>query len=137
MRVRGQVTVEYVVVFAILMLVFVVAFHSVSVERKHASQMLWSVDARENTWDLAESINAAVIGGPGTNMTITMPGKLVGGVNYTITVYPRMVALDIPSYNREFTWRILTSNINGSDAALTLHKGEVTIMNKDDVIYLS
>ena len=68
---------------------------------------------------------------------ISMPRRLVGGVNYTIRVYSRMVALEVPVHSREFTWRLVTSNINGSDTVLTLEPGNITIENIDNVIYLS
>jgi hypothetical protein len=48
-----------------------------------------------------------------------------------------MVAIEVPVYNREFTWRILTSKINGSDTILTVKPGNITIENIEHIVYLS
>ena len=136
MKGRGQVTVEFMVVVITLMLVFLSAFHYIGAERGNTAQLLWNLDGRDRARMLGEQINAVVVEGPGANRTLTMPVRLIGGVNYTIKVYPRMVAVDVPAYGREFTWRLLTSNINGSDTILVLSPGRVTIENVEKTIYL-
>jgi hypothetical protein len=136
LRLRGQVTVEFIVTLAILMIIFLVAFHALGVDRAHTAQLLWNLDARDSTQRLGEEINAVIVEGPGSNRTAQMPMRFIGGVNYTIKVYPRMVAVDVPLYGREYVWRLLTSNINGSDTTLALNPGEIIIENREKVIYL-
>lgn len=133
---RGQVTVEFMAVVITLMLVFLFAFHYIGSERGSTAQLLWNLDGRDRARMLGEQVNAVVVEGPGANRTLTMPARLIGGVNYTIKVYPRMVAVDVPAYGREFTWRLLTSNINGSDTVLVLAPGRVTIENVEKTIYM-
>lgn len=133
----GQVTVEYIIITGIVSIIFLVAFNFISEERKTTAEDIWSMDGDKTAEAVAHAINTAYLAGDGAEVNVTLPEKLTGGLDYTVTVYRRLVTVEVPSYGREFEWKYVTGGVNGTTDGLTLGKGTVTVENRNGTIYLT
>lgn len=133
---RGQVTLEFIVVTAIVMVVFAVMLQVIANERKLASQSIWSLDAADAAQRLANGLDSAYIAGDGATMNVTLPRRLYGGVNYSITVRRRMVTVEVTPYNRTFDWKFSGGGVEGSSGGLSVEPGTVGLRNENGTIQI-
>jgi len=134
---KAQITAEFIIILALASMIFLVTINFIYQERKAATQWTWSLDAQDTAEKLAWAINSAYIAGDGTSSNVTLPKMLVGGVNYTVTVRPRLVTVSVPAYGREYEWKCQTSDIDGASLGLTVAPGVVTIGNSNGTIKLT
>ncbi len=97
MRMRGQISVDFLVGISVVILIFLVLMGYVSQRQREVSGAMVMLNAKKVCRDLAGSINHVYLSGDNTVKEITLPVALRGGKNYTIKIYPRavvVVALD-------------------------------------------
>jgi hypothetical protein len=135
-KLRGQVTAEFIVIMALVSIVFLVIINFIAQERKTSAQSLWAQDAKDTAMKLAEGIDAVFLAGSGSSMNVTVPKRLVGGLNYTITVRPRLVSVAVPAYGRDFEWKYMVSTVDGSTSGLHLEPGTIVLSNDNGTVTL-
>ncbi|MFH1055938.1 MAG: hypothetical protein V1744_07605 [Candidatus Altiarchaeota archaeon] len=134
---RAQVTVEFIASLAIVSLIFLITLNFIANERRITAQVIWSLDAQDAAQKLAHGIDYVYIAGDGTDMNVTLPKKLVGGVQYTVFVRPRIVIVNVTPYDREFEWKFMTSDIGDMGEAMALTPGTINVENVNGTIYLT
>lgn len=134
---RGQVTVEFIVVTGIVFAIFLVSFQFIADERRMASETLWSFDAQDSAEKLAHALNNAYLAGAGASLNVSLPSKLVGGIDYEITVYERMVSVHVPTYNRDFDWKYVTAAVDGASQGLSVEAGLIGVENINGTLKLT
>jgi hypothetical protein len=134
---KGQITVEFITITGIVSIIFLVAFNFMMEERKLVSQSIWAVDAQDTAEELAASINHVYLAGDGASLNVTAPKSLVGGVNYTITVYQRLVSINVPAYGREFEWKFITGDVEGAGSGLSVKPGGIRLKNVNGTIHIT
>jgi hypothetical protein len=134
---KSQSSMEFIIVLGIVSIIFLIGFNSLAVEFRGVNQYMWSNQARDLAEKLASEINNMYVSGENSSTTVTMPARLYGGVDYSILVYRGLVSINVTTYDREFSWRTVTRNINGSDSGLALTPGEIKIENIGGTIYLT
>jgi len=134
---KAQVTLEFIVATAIVSMIFLITVNFVVRERKLMSQSLWAVDGQDRAEEIANAINSVYLAGDGSSMNLTLPSRLVGGVNYTVTVYRRLVSVQAPAYGREFEWKFATGDVHGAALGLGVTPGTVEVTNVNGTVHLS
>jgi len=138
LKCKGQITAEFMAVMAIVTMIFLVAFTFIGREHKVAARSIWSMDAEDTARKLAAAINSAYLAGDGALTNVTLPKRLVGGVNYTMTVRERLVSVTVPAYNdTEFEWKFQTAGVEGAASGLSVMPGTVGIQNDNGTIRLT
>lgn len=97
MRMRGQISVDFLVGISVVILIFLVLMGYVSQRQREVSGAMVMLNAKKVCRDLAGSINHVYLSGDNTVKEITLPVALRGGKDYIIKIYPRavvVVALD-------------------------------------------
>lgn len=134
---RGQAAVEYVSLLSVLLLVFLVFYFILAQShQKEASQDIWVLSARSIAMEVGETIDRVHVAGDGSNQSITVPKRLPGGVNYSVSVYSHMVLVSVPDYGREFEWKMQTSQVNGSENGFEVVPGSLNVFNWNGTIYI-
>ncbi len=126
---RGQVTVEYIVILSLVSIVFLVTISTVMAGSKAQAQAVWARNAAGIARQVAWEIDKAHIGGDGYKHNITIPQRLIGGVDYNITVRPRLVTVIAIPYGSEFEWKVITADIEGVATGMSIEKGILTFCN--------
>jgi len=126
---KGQVTVEFTAVIALATIIFLVVVNLITQERRATSQAMWAADAEDTAMKIARTINSIYLAGDGAKTNLTLPKKLVGGLNYTVTLRPHLVTVYVPAYGREFECKHLTGDVEGGASSLTLQPGTTVFEN--------
>lgn len=134
---RGQISIEYIVTLALISMIFVVSVSAIMNGKKTQNQVIWSQDGKNKAEKIAQTINKAYIGGDGFETDISLGKKLLGGVNYTITVRPRLVSVSVPSYGREFEWKFQNADVDGAADGLNLNPGRLRFLNSGGRIIIT
>jgi hypothetical protein len=134
---RGQITLEYIVVMGIASIIFLITINFIMHEKKVMSESVWSIDGQDRVQELASAINSVYLAGDGAYLNVTLPKRLAGGVNYTVTVYRRLVSIEAVEYGREFEWKYITGDVYGAQGGLDVAPGVVEVENVNGTIYLT
>jgi hypothetical protein len=134
---KAQITVEFIIIMGLVSFIFLVTVNFIANEQKAVSQGLWAQDAQDRAESVAKAINSAYLAGDGASLNLTLPKRLVGGVNYTVTVRKRLVSVSVPSYGREFERKYLTADVEGAGAGLVLAPGALSVDNRNGTISLT
>jgi hypothetical protein len=130
---RGQVTLEFIVVLAIVSIIFLAAINLAVQGHRGASQDLWAMSASYNAKRLADAIGDAYLAGEGAKLNVTLPSMLPGGIGYEISVRSNLVTISVPDYGAEFEWKTLTRDTEGG---LDLAAGIIMVENINSTIRL-
>lgn len=137
LRFRGQVTIEYMLILGLISMVFIVAINSIASGYRTHHEAVWSSNARSLSRQIANEIDKAHVGGDGYAHNMTIPIRLKGGVDYNITVRPRLVTVNTFPYEREFEFKTVTADIDGASGGMTLSKGVLTFENVGGAISIT
>jgi hypothetical protein len=134
MKCRGQVTLEFIVIIAIAFIIFLIIFSFISQERRSANQMVWSQDAQNLANSIADNINSVYLAGNGARINMTLPIKLIGAIDYGVTVRRRLVTVSTPLYEREFDSKTQVADVCNSYVGLNVVVGEIMIVNMNNTV---
>jgi hypothetical protein len=137
MKAKAQVTVEFIIVMALTSMIFLVIINFIAQERKSSAQGMWAQDAQDTAERLARAIDAAYLAGSGSSMNVTLPMRLVGGMNYTVTVRERLVSVSVPGYGRDFEWKYANAGVEGARNGLALGGGVIVLTNRNGTVNLT
>ena len=132
---KSQISAEFIIVTAILMIIFISFF---AIANKRASQsdsikaMLY---AKTEADKVANAINSAFIAGDNSKIVQEISGTFRDGSPYMLSIYPASRIVDITYKSqgeaRHYSTSIITSQITGN---LTGINSTITISNHDKVI---
>ena len=134
---EGQITIDFMLSIIIALIFFVIVLNSAYSQLQDVRDIFVKLDAIHVSKKLAGGINDVYLLDHFSQRNIALPITLYGGINYTITVYPRLITLTYNTDNaNEYSHRLLTKDINGSLNGLTINPGTVLISNENETIYL-
>ncbi|MBT3985280.1 hypothetical protein HOD38_01005 [archaeon] len=126
---RGQISVDFLIVLAVLLIVFAILFEFVVKDRfieRYDKEII--LEAREQVEEVTIAINEVYLAGEGTNKTIYLPDR-IKSQDYNLTVYDSgTVFLEV--LNKRESAVVLTRHFDTT----VLNKGENLIRNVGGVI---
>lgn len=137
MKDKAQVTVEFISVMAILSVIFLVTLNFIVAERRSMAQSLFSIDAQDTAQKVASAINSVYIAGDGASLNVTLPARLVGGVNYTTSVRPRLVTVTAIPSGSDFERKFQTGDVRVSGGGTAVGPGTVLLENINGTVELT
>ncbi len=126
---KGQVSVEFLVYFTLVLLIGTFFFLNYSNSIERISEIKAENDAEKLLEEIVFEINSAVVSGNGYERRFYLEDTIDGFSNYTITVWNYSVFLDWDG--RSKSSRIITCSINGS-----INKKWNLIRNVNGVVYV-
>ncbi len=134
---KSQISAEFMIVIAILLIIFLSLFIVISKKNSQADSLRKALYAREIADKISASINSAFISGDGTSITEEISGSFKDGTPYTISIYPSVKIVEITYTSqldtRHYSSTITTSSILGD---ITQINSTITISNSNGVIYI-
>ncbi|MFH0861521.1 MAG: hypothetical protein V1875_00690 [Candidatus Altiarchaeota archaeon] len=129
---RGQVTVEFMLSLSLATLIFLVSINFIAQGQRSAAQSLWSIDAQNRAQEISDNYNSVYLAGSGSRLNMTLPVRLVGGVNYTVTVDSRLVTVKVPAYGAEFERKFINGQVAGSKPPFPIYTGGIVTLTNDN-----
>jgi len=130
---RGQVSTEFVIVFAILMVVFLAVFQTALRKEDLNEDRILELDAQAQADRLALYINSVHHAGPGAEAVLTLDSD-VAGLDYSIDV--RASAKRVEATFEKGENRTYSSSIQTSSVVFTSSDNELTIVNRNGTVYV-
>lgn len=130
---KGQVSTEFIIVFAILMVLFLATFQTALRREAITEDMILALDAQKQADRLALYINSIHQAGPGSGAVLVLDETLEG-VAYSLDVRAssrRAEATFEKGDNRTYSSPLLTSSV-----VFTSSDKELTIVNRNGTIYV-
>jgi uncharacterized protein (UPF0333 family) len=129
MRQKSQASIEFIIIFMILMLALTVATY-MSAERSYSiTKTEIGLETLKVINDISNKVNMAFLEGHGFMINLTLPEEIFGR-DYIVGIYSNYISLEVD--NTTYFKSLITENITGS-----LEKGPNLIENKNGVIVIS
>lgn len=128
---RSQLSAEFIILFAGILLVFIILFSTYFNKQQDLSIAQNVADAKEIAHELSYGINAVFLSGYDTNVSVTIPTKLSGIEDFTINIYNNSlwVLLEGGSYS----YPLLTQNVSLTYSS----KSQFSIYNSGQEVIVS
>lgn len=93
---KAQVSVEFVIIFAVMMVVFLLVFDVINARNEEFFFGTRSIDAKRIADKVAYSVNQVFLSGPGSNTSLYLPAALVDNIGYNLTAHSsaRSIAIE-------------------------------------------
>ncbi len=127
---KAQSTVEAMIVFAVLLILFTSIFAYTTLVEKDVWRTRETIYARDLCDSVGWSINQVYQAGEGASSFVYLPETLYGNIDYNITIYPEPQIIEIVWLEKRYLISLLTPEILGN---LQLQPGRLNITNNGGI----
>tara|TARA_Y100000310_G_scaffold110706_1_gene109153 strand:+ start:252 stop:668 length:417 start_codon:yes stop_codon:yes gene_type:complete len=137
MKIKSQISVEFIMVVSVVLIVFLVIFSIANKRNDILESQQTKLYAKQLAEKVAININSVFLAGPETNITISLPSSLKDESSYTLSIHPEnhIVNIDyvVGDTTNHYATTILTSDISGT---LTGISSSISISNQQEGIVI-
>jgi uncharacterized protein (UPF0333 family) len=125
---RGQVSVEFIVILAVILVIFIAVLHAMQTRRAHTGFISDELAARRVADAVAGAVSRLVMLGDGSLESHYIPLQLDGRTNYTITIYNESHEVVVSWGNYLYSSTLVTSRMNTT----TIPRGKTVLFRNDE-----
>ncbi len=136
----GQVSVDFLAVWAGMLLIFLVLFGLYFEKGRDWAELRLRDGAKEVAGDFARNANFVHLAGPGASARIWLLPSLSASANYTLRVVGRRAEINWTAYSETVAAPLIFSGFNGSSGGeiVLISPGRWTnITNNGGIVYVS
>ena len=135
---KAQVTVDFLIIFAIALIMFMLLFNMAIDKSRQFSMQSSQLYARQLADKIGLEINRVFLAGDGPLKSIILPETMHNNIDYSINFYPnnRLVEINYTAYGQRATYSsvLFTTQIHTN---LTNFAGAISVINNNGEIIIS
>ena len=128
-RLRGQSSMEFIIIFSLLLTILAIVASAASVRLLGVSIANKELEVSNVLDEVSGKINLAFLEGDGFQIQMEIPPRLLNN-NYSISIYKNNVVIYVE--NSTYSAYVMTENVTG-----TINKGISTLYNRKGEIVIS
>jgi hypothetical protein len=135
---RGQVTVDFIVIWAMVLLLFSVLVGIYITKENDLRNFATELGGREVLEQFSRNANFVHLSGEGASASVWLRPSLTTGENYTLRVIGRRAELNWTYPGKNLDAPLYFSGFNGSAGTVVLSAGRLTnLTNRGGVVYVA
>ncbi len=115
---KAQVSVEFIIIFAVMMVVFLLVFSVTNARNEEFFFGTRSLDAKLIADRVSYSVNQVFLSGPGSSASLYLPAAIIDNEEYTLSAHSSARSIIIEWSGRHYVSSLLTT-LRDSQTPLT------------------